>query len=169
MQKTISIVAVILAFVFLPAALCSALSNAPILMSIAFAFAGVLCAGVAGFGAITRVSAQVDAAQATKPPVHQSPPAPAVVAQPELYQAPAPLPDPKKPTANIQALPQQWEYFTCILPIVGTADPNEKLNQMGAIGWELVGVNYFNHPLMSWCREFYFKRPKREVGEPDVK
>lgn len=49
-----------------------------------------------------------------------------------------------------------------MLPVLKVADPNETLNNMGALGWELVSTQIFEMPVVGKGREVYFKRPKIE-------
>ncbi len=75
---------------------------------------------------------------------------------------PAPLPASNNPTANTRQIPQQWEYACLMLPVIQVADPNEILNQMGLLGWELVSTQIFELPAIGKGRELYFKRPITE-------
>lgn len=52
-----------------------------------------------------------------------------------------------KPTSNTQ----KWEYLETDLPIVNSRLRAEKLNELGAQGWEFVSIMNLN--------AVYFKRP----------
>lgn len=83
-------------------------------------------------------------------------------ASPNPEIKPAPLPASNNPTANTRHVPQQWEYTCLMLPVLKVADPNELLNQMGLLGWELISTQIFEMPMIGKGRELYFKRPKTE-------
>ncbi|WP_160050764.1 hypothetical protein [Nocardiopsis sp. FR4] len=70
------------------------------------------------------------------------------------YQQPHPGAAPPQ-VVHTQAIPQMWEYMV----VEKMYDPQKKLNELGAQGWELVGID--STPTAKIGSRYVLKRPRR--------